>query len=826
MTINNSTTSTTSATACDTYSWAANGQTYTTSGTYTVTSTNAAGCTQTETLNLTINNSTSNTTNATACDTYSWSVNGSTYTSSGTYTATSTNAAGCTHIETLNLTINNSTSNTTNATACDTYSWSVNGSTYTSSGTYTVTSTNAAGCTHTETLNLTINNSTSNTTNATACDTYTWSVNGSTYTNSGTYTATSTNAAGCTHIETLNLTMNVSPTVTISSNNSPICAGANATFTLTGTTGAVVTYKLNNGANTTVTLVGGTATITVPTASINQVLTLVSVSMGTCSQNLSSTSTVTVNAIPNAPSITFSNPASASSTISACVGNTVTMVCNTPNVYEYIWYKNGAVVNYATTNNSYTVNVSATGTDVYTLAVTSIAGTCLSALSSPLTVVKSTQTATITPAGAISFCANTPTILNANVGTNNGYVWKRGASIVQVGGVSYTPVASGNHTVTVTDLNTGCVKSSAAVSITIKVTPTADAGADKTACAGSSVQIGSTGTSSNTYTWTPATGLSNAFVANPNCTPLSNTTYTVSVSNVTTGCTNTDVVVVTRAGIPPTPTLSNTTSPVCEGASVTLTTTAINASSINWYKNGVLLYNKPNTYQEVVSATTVSAVNYTTKTVGANGCLSSSSNARAIWVKPAATPSLTSNPAAVGNTITVCVPNGTSGNATLTASTTTASPTYAWLLGTSVIPGATGSTYNANVTTTNNNKVLSVRATYSNGCVKTSGTRTVTLITTGCIPKVGTDKEDANSTINADFSYTCYPNPTSDKLNVEIKNSLQTEGKLTLYNAWGKYLEQKHQLDARKCSRNHRPQPISCRGIFAHFPSRKSVKKS
>ena len=85
-----------------------------------------------------------------------------------------------------------------------------------------------------------------------------------------------------------------------------------------------------------------------------------------------------------------------------------------------------------------------------------------------------------------------------------------------------------------------------------------------------------------------------------------------------------------------------------------------------------------------------------------------------------------------------------------------------------------------------------MRATYSNGCVKTSGTRTVTLVTTGCTPKVGTDKEDANSVINADFSYTCYPNPTSDKLNVEIKNSLQAEGKLTLYNALGQNIWNKN----------------------------------
>ena len=64
-----------------------------------------------------------NSTTATACDTYTWSVNGTTYNASGTYTGTTTNGSGCTVNETLVLTINNSTSGTTTATACDSYVW-------------------------------------------------------------------------------------------------------------------------------------------------------------------------------------------------------------------------------------------------------------------------------------------------------------------------------------------------------------------------------------------------------------------------------------------------------------------------------------------------------------------------------------------------------------------------------------------------------------------------------------------------------------------------------------------------------------------------------
>ena len=172
--------STTDVTACDSYDW--NGTTYTASGSYTFTTTNASGCDSTATLNLTINNATSSTTDVTACDSYDW--NGITYTASGSYTFTTTNASGCDSTATLNLTINNATSSTTDVTACDSYDW--NGTTYTASGSYTFTTTNASGCDSTATLNLTINNATSSTTDVTACDSYDW--NGTTYTASGSYT--------------------------------------------------------------------------------------------------------------------------------------------------------------------------------------------------------------------------------------------------------------------------------------------------------------------------------------------------------------------------------------------------------------------------------------------------------------------------------------------------------------------------------------------------------------------------------------------------------------------------------------------------------------
>ncbi len=59
-------------------------------------------------------------------------------------------------------------------------------------------------------MNLTIRNSTSSTETITATNSYTWAVNGITYTTSGTYTHTGVNLAGCAHVSTLILTIDIS----------------------------------------------------------------------------------------------------------------------------------------------------------------------------------------------------------------------------------------------------------------------------------------------------------------------------------------------------------------------------------------------------------------------------------------------------------------------------------------------------------------------------------------------------------------------------------------------------------------------------------------
>ncbi|WP_460572891.1 T9SS type B sorting domain-containing protein, partial [Flaviaesturariibacter terrae] len=185
----------TTATACGSYQW--HGQTYTTSGDYSFTTTNGA-CTDTTVLHLTIASGLHSDTTATACAQFIW--HGQTYTSSGDYSFTAPNGA-CTDTTVLHLTIANGTHTDTTATACAQYAW--HGQTYTTSGDYSFTTPNGA-CTDTTVLHLTIANGTHTDTTATACGSYQW--HGQTYTTSGDYSFTTTNGA-CTDTTVLHLTI-------------------------------------------------------------------------------------------------------------------------------------------------------------------------------------------------------------------------------------------------------------------------------------------------------------------------------------------------------------------------------------------------------------------------------------------------------------------------------------------------------------------------------------------------------------------------------------------------------------------------------------------
>ena len=137
----------------------------------------------------------------TACDRYTW--RDTLLASSGIYTDTLSQMAGCDSILLLNLTIHNSDSIILVDTACDSYTW--HDSIYTASSINSVTTINSQGCDSTVTLHLTINYSTHDTIVDSAAGSYTW--NGNTYTESGEYLFEGQTDAGCDSVIVLQLTI-------------------------------------------------------------------------------------------------------------------------------------------------------------------------------------------------------------------------------------------------------------------------------------------------------------------------------------------------------------------------------------------------------------------------------------------------------------------------------------------------------------------------------------------------------------------------------------------------------------------------------------------
>lgn len=112
------------------------------------------------------------------------------------------------------------TRSTISRSECNTYTWF--GTNYTNSGSYTHTLVNVAGCDSIVTLNLTIKHPTTSTTSYTTVNPYTW--NGVTYNSPGTYTFTTTNSIGCDSVATLNLTFNVFTIIKSTSCNTTLSA--------------------------------------------------------------------------------------------------------------------------------------------------------------------------------------------------------------------------------------------------------------------------------------------------------------------------------------------------------------------------------------------------------------------------------------------------------------------------------------------------------------------------------------------------------------------------------------------------------------------------
>ena len=174
-----------------------------------------------------------------------------------------------------------------------------------------------------------------------------------------------------------------------------------------------------------------------------------------------------------------------------------------------------------------------------------------------------------------SFCGASGNIQMNTTGSATSFSWTpvTGLSNPNIGNPVATPTATIKYYVTGTGAN-GCTNTDS-VLVTQKTLPAINTIPDTLVCPGSSVQLTTTGGVS--YTWTPATGLSNPNIASPVATPLVPTKYYVTGTGAN-GCTHTDSVMVGIGTILNVSTTPDTS--VCAQSSIQLQTTG--ATSYSW----------------------------------------------------------------------------------------------------------------------------------------------------------------------------------------------------------------------------------------------------
>lgn len=518
------------ATGGSSYVWAngsdENNITVNSPGIYTVTGIGVNGCSNTASIEVTMRPSYINMpVSAAICQGTSYNAMGTTYSTAGTYHVEGTTAAGCDSIIDLTLTVNpqptpSITGNTSICQGASTTLAALGGTSFlwnngsssqaisvSNAGVYSVTVTDANGCSNSTSATVSVNplptvtiagNTTicagnSTTLTASGADSYQWSTGATgasiTITNGGTYTVTGTSANGCQN--TAAATVTVNPTYNGVPVTQAICEGSSYNFfgTMLNEAG---TYTQN-----------GTTT-----AGCDSVVIL----------------TLTVNQLPTA---------TISGNTTFCEGGSTTLTAT--GGASYLW-------NDGTTTSS----ISVANGGAYSVTVTDANG-CSNMASTTVTV---NPLPNIVINGNSSFCQGGSTTLTAQGG--NSYTWSNGAQTAYI-----TVTSSGNYTVTGVGAN-GC-SNSASVSVTASPLPTITIGGNTSFCQGGNTTLTASGADS--YAWSNGT-------TTPSITVDAFGVYSVT-GTTALGCTGTASVTVTVSPNP-TITITGDTE-LCPGESTTLT---------------------------------------------------------------------------------------------------------------------------------------------------------------------------------------------------------------------------------------------------------------
>ena len=193
---------------------------------------------------------------------------------------------------------------------------------------------------------------------------------------------------------------------------------------------------------------------------------------------------------------------------------------------------------------------------------------------------------TLTVAGNLTICQGSSTTLTVS-GAGTGYTITGGPATGTGPTFVLTPTQTTLYTITSLQLSTGGCASSAQVTVTVNPRPAAAVGtATRSTCSGTSLALGAAPVAGNTYSWSPATGLSSPTAANPTLT-LTNAgaaplvqTYTLTETVTATGCQASNSLTIT---VNPAATVSaGPAQRVCSGQPITLGAAAQAGYTYQW----------------------------------------------------------------------------------------------------------------------------------------------------------------------------------------------------------------------------------------------------
>ena len=216
-------------TACDSLVSPSGNYTWTTTGMYADTVNAMVSCGDTAiSIDLTVLSSSSSLTAVDACSFYVWPEDNNLYLTSGQYAVVYQSSVGCDSTIMIDLNIITPVVHVVTVSACETYTWPVNGQVYNASANEWLTTGGSAGCDTSYNLKLTIHNPSSQSDTITTCNSYTWPVNGVTYTSGGQYTETYVSSGGCDSTRILDLTINSADASVNNLGNNMLSANANS----------------------------------------------------------------------------------------------------------------------------------------------------------------------------------------------------------------------------------------------------------------------------------------------------------------------------------------------------------------------------------------------------------------------------------------------------------------------------------------------------------------------------------------------------------------------------------------------------------------------